>query len=207
MIYRRFKRVFDFTSSLLLITALALPITVIALLVRVALGSPVLFRQERMGMGKKSFTIYKFRTMSLARNPDGELMPDQERLTKLGSFLRSASLDELPELFCILKGSMSVIGPRPLPVDYLPYFTERELLRFTVRCGLIPPEVRYSSTMPTWDEQLSWDVEYAEKLSPKLDAGIFLSVFRSLSARNKKDYGKYARPSLPEEREKRQAVI
>ena len=200
MIYRYVKRAFDFTSSLFVMIVLALPMAVLALLIRIKLGAPVLFRQERMGMEEKPFTIYKFRTMMDIRSANGNLLPDRERLTKFGAFLRSTSLDELPELFCILRGNMSVIGPRPLPMGDLPYYTARERLRFTVRSGLIPPEILFGNTMPTWDEQLSWEADYAENLTFMMDIRIFFSVFRGLLTRKKEDYGEYARPSLPEER-------
>lgn len=200
MIYRYGKRLFDIAASLLMILVLALPMAILALLVRLRVGKPVLFRQERSGMGERPFILYKFRTMTNARGEDGTLLPDGKRLTRLGAFLRSSSLDELPELFCILKGDMSAVGPRPMPTNYLPYFTSRERLRFSVRSGLVPPEVLYRNTTPTWSEQLSWDADYAAHPTFLLDIRILLSVFRCLGARREKNYGAYTRSSLPEER-------
>ena len=130
------KRLLDILLSLCLLIVLSPVLLTLAVLVRVRLGSPVLFTQERPGYGEKIFTLYKFRTMTDERDGDGNLLPDSERLTSFGKFLRASSLDELPEFFNILKGDMSLIGPRPLLVSYLPYYTKEEALRHTVRPGL-----------------------------------------------------------------------
>ena len=130
------KRLFDIVLALLILVAFCWLYLIVAVLVRVKLGSPVLFKQPRPGKDEKVFDMYKFRTMTDERDADGNLMPDEVRLTKFGNMLRKTSLDELPELFCILKGDMSFVGPRPLLVKYLPYYNERERLRHSVRPGL-----------------------------------------------------------------------
>ena len=142
---------------------------VLCVLVRVKLGSPVLFRQERPGKNEKIFTLCKFRTMTDEKDADGNLLPDAVRLTKFGKFLRATSLDELPELFNILKGDMSIIGPRPLLVSYLPYYTEREKLRHTVRPGLTGLAQVSGRNFLDWDRRLEKDVEYVEHLSFRMD--------------------------------------
>lgn len=142
---------------------------VLCVLVRVKLGSPVLFRQERPGKSEKIFTLCKFRTMTDEKDADGKLLPDAVRLTKFGKFLRATSLDELPELFNILKGDMSIIGPRPLLVSYLPYYTEREKLRHSVRPGLTGLAQVSGRNFLDWDRRLEKDVEYVEHLSFGMD--------------------------------------
>lgn len=135
--YKKYiKRILDIVASLLVII-IFLPIyLLVGILVRIKLGSPVLFKDKRPGKDGKIFTLYKFRTMNDKKDENGELLPDSERLTKFGKFLRSASIDELPEMFNILKGDMSLIGPRPLAVCYLPYYNEKEKHRHDVRPGL-----------------------------------------------------------------------
>ena len=135
--YKCVKRFFDIVSSLIAIIILALPMMILAILIRVKLGGPVLFKQERPGKNGKIFTLIKFRTMTNQCDENGELLPDEVRLTKFGVFLRSTSLDELPELFNILKGDMSVIGPRPLLVQYLPRYNEHQAQRYF---ATYPPE-------------------------------------------------------------------
>ena len=130
------KRFIDIILSLLVIVCFCWLYAIVAILVRIKLGSPVLFKQARPGKDEKIFNMYKFRTMTDARDANGELLPDEVRLTSFGSFLRKTSLDELPEFFNILKGDMSFIGPRPLLVKYLPYYNERERLRHSIRPGL-----------------------------------------------------------------------
>jgi lipopolysaccharide/colanic/teichoic acid biosynthesis glycosyltransferase len=128
--------------------------------VRVLHGSPVLFRQQRPGLHGKPFTMYKFRTMTDARDAEGNLLPDAERLTRFGRFLRSTSLDELPELFNVVKGEMSLVGPRPLLMRYLPYYTEKERLRFTVRPGITGLAQILGRNNLGWNERLALDVSY-----------------------------------------------
>ena len=136
-----FKRFFDFTLSLLAIIILSPLLLILSFLVLCNMGAPILFKQKRVGKNEKIFTMYKFRTMNNKKDADGNLLPDDQRVTKFGKFLRSTSLDELPELFNILKGDLSIIGPRPLLVEYLPYYTEEERHRHDVRGGLTVPEV------------------------------------------------------------------
>lgn len=163
------KRCLDFLLSLCGIIVLSPILLVLCVLVRVKLGSPVIFKQERPGKNEKIFTLCKFRTMTDERDENGELMPDAVRLTKFGKFLRATSLDELPELFNILKGDMSIIGPRPLLVSYLPYYSEREKLRHTVRPGLTGLAQVSGRNFIDWDRRLQKDVEYVENLSFKMD--------------------------------------
>lgn len=163
------KRCLDFLLSLCGIIVLSPILLVIYILVRIKLGSPAIFKQERPGKNEKIFTLCKFRTMTDKRDENGELMPDAVRLTKFGKFLRAASLDELPELFNILKGDMSIIGPRPLLVSYLPYYSERERMRHSVRPGLTGLAQVSGRNFIDWDRRLQKDVEYVENLSFRMD--------------------------------------
>ena len=168
--YGRFiKRWLDFLLSFIGIVVLSPVLIVLAFLVRFKLGSPVLFKQERPGRNEKIFTLCKFRTMTDKRDGEGNLLPDSERLTKFGKLLRATSLDELPELFNILKGDMSIIGPRPLLVSYLPYYTEEEKLRHTVRPGLTGLAQVSGRNFIDWDKRMEKDVEYVKNLSFRMD--------------------------------------
>ena len=198
--YKFFKRLFDIVSAILLFIILLPLFFILIILVRINLGSPVFFKQERTGMHEKSFKIIKFRTMTDAKDQYGNYLPDEHRVTKFGKFLRSTSLDELPELFCIINGSMSVIGPRPLPPMYDTYYTESEKARFKVRSGLIPPDVARSQAVITWDDQFECEVEYAMNLSFLIDVKVFLSVFKVMKERSTTDYGSYVRQPLNMER-------
>lgn len=171
--YERFlKRPIDILCALAAIIVFSWLYIIVAVLVRVKLGSPVLFTQDRPGKDEKIFKLYKFRTMTDARDENGKLLPDDVRLTKFGKFLRSTSLDELPEAFNILKGDMSVIGPRPLLVEYLPYYTEEERLRHAVRPGLSGwAQVNGRNTVD-WDQRLKFDIEYVKKITLKKDMEI-----------------------------------
>ena len=163
------KRGLDFLLSLCGIIVLSPVLAVLWVLVRVKLGSPVLFKQERPGKGERIFTLCKFRTMTDEKDAQGNLLPDAVRLTKFGRFLRGTSLDELPELFNILKGDMSIIGPRPLLVSYLPYYTEQEKLRHSVRPGLTGLAQVSGRNFLDWDRRLEKDVEYVKNLSFAMD--------------------------------------
>lgn len=168
--YRRFiKRWLDFLLSFIGIVVLSPVLIMLAALVRMKLGSPVLFRQERPGRDEKIFTLCKFRTMTDKKDGEGKLLPDSERLTKFGKLLRATSLDELPELFNILKGDMSIIGPRPLLVSYLPYYTEEEKLRHKVRPGLTGLAQVSGRNFIDWDKRMEKDVEYVKNLSFFMD--------------------------------------
>lgn len=151
-----------------------------ALIVKHKLGSPVIFKQERPGKDEKIFKLYKFRTMTDERDSEGNLLPDGERLTQLGRFLRSTSLDELPELFNIAKGDMSFIGPRPLLVQYLPYYTEREKHRHDVRPGLSGLAQVNGRNLVKWDERLAFDIDYVDNITFKGDVVILLKTIRKV---------------------------
>lgn len=175
--YKCVKRFFDIVSSLLAIIVLAVPMVILAVLIRVKLGGPVLFKQERPGKDGRIFTLIKFRTMTNACDENGELLPDEVRLTKFGVFLRSTSLDELPELFNILKGDMSVIGPRPLLVQYLPRYNEHQLRRHLVRPGLTGWAQVNGRNAISWEQKFDYDVEYVENVNLFLDIKIiFMTV-------------------------------
>ena len=198
--YRLVKRGFDISSSILLLIAISPLMALLAILVRVQLGKPILFKQVRSGKKMKNFSLYKFRTMTDKKDADGNLLPDSERLTRFGRFLRSSSLDELPELFNIIKGNMSVIGPRPLLPKYNPYYKKHELTRFNVRPGLVTPGSQDSSPNISWDKQFEYESKYAETLSIRSDLKIFFSVFGMLIKRSESNYGNEERKSLCEER-------
>ena len=179
MIYRRFvKRLLDICISGIALIILSPVLLIVAVLVRVKLGSPVIFHQERPGLREKIFTLCKFRTMTDERDENGELLPDSVRLTAFGSFLRKSSLDELPELWNIFKGDMSLIGPRPLLVSYLPWYTEREKLRHTVRPGLTGLAQVSGRNFIEWDKRLEKDVEYVEQLSFWMDLKVLVKTIQ-----------------------------
>lgn len=197
------KRLLDILISAAAIILLLPLYLILYVLVYFSMGSPVFFRQERVGKNQKIFEMMKFRSMTDEMDADGNLLSDGERLTKLGNFLRKTSLDEIPELLNVLKGDMSIVGPRPLLVEYLPYYSEREKLRFEVRGGLIPPDALYGSVTPSWDDQLEFEAEYAEKISFSLDVKIILKTFGLLFKRVESDFGQYDRESLSTERERK----
>lgn len=177
MIYKYIKRILDIISSLLAIIILSPLLAVTSVLVKTKLGSPVLFRQERPGKDEKIFTLMKFRTMTDERDENGELLPDEVRLTKFGKFLRSTSIDELPELFNILKGDMSVIGPRPLLVQYLPRYNEHQHRRHEVKPGLSGWAQVNGRNAISWEEKFDFDVEYVDNYSFLMDIKIlFMTV-------------------------------
>ena len=163
--YLAFKRTFDFISSLFLFIVISPLFLILAVLVRVNLGTPIFFHQIRSGKGMKSFGMVKFRTMTNDKDADGNLLPDEQRFTKFGKWLRSSSLDELPELLNIIKGDMAVIGPRPLPPVYDDYYTEEEKKRFLVRGGLVTPDSVDPSPVISWDKQLQYEADYGENVS------------------------------------------
>lgn len=164
-IYRRyFKRPMDIALSLIALIVLSPVILIVAILVRLKLGSPVIFKQKRPGLHEKIFTMYKFRTMTDERDENGELLPDSMRLTKFGKFLRSTSLDELPELWNILKGDMSIVGPRPLLVEYLPLYNEQQRRRHEVRPGLTGLAQVSGRNSISWEERFALDVEYVDNV-------------------------------------------
>lgn len=187
MYQKYFKRPLDFIMALLGLIILSPLLLVIAILVRIKLGSPVIFKQPRPGLNEEIFTLYKFRTMTDERDENGELLPDEVRLTSFGKFLRSTSLDELPELWNILKGDMSFVGPRPLLVQYLPYYTDEEKRRHDVRPGLTGLAQINGRNMADWEERLKLDVRYVDSLSFCLDLIIFFRTINRVIFR--KDVG------------------
>lgn len=187
--YKYIKRALDFCAALCALIVLSPILLIVAILVRTKLGSPVLFKQKRPGMidkktgEEKIFTLCKFRTMTDERDENGELLPDEIRLTKFGKFLRSTSIDELPELINILKGDMSFIGPRPLLVQYIPLYSEEQRKRHLVRPGLSGwAQVNGRNTV-SWQEKFSLDVEYVGKISFALDTKIFFMTIMSVLKR------------------------
>ena len=175
--YKCVKRFFDIVSSLIAIIILALPMMILAILIRVKLGGPVLFKQERPGKNGKIFTLITFRTMTNQCDENGELLPDEVRLTKFGVFLRSTSLDELPELFNILKGDMSVIGPRPLLVQYLPRYNEHQAQRHLVSPGLTGWAQVNGRNAISWEQKFDYDVEYVKNMNLFFDIKIiFMTI-------------------------------
>lgn len=181
MIYRLFvKRMLDIVLSLTALLILSPVLLIVAVLVRCKLGSPVLFRQERPGKDEKIFTLCKFRTMTDKKDAEGNLLPDHQRLTRFGKLLRASSLDELPELFNILKGDMSIIGPRPLLVSYLPYYTEEEKLRHSVRPGLTGLAQVSGRNFIDWDRRLEKDVEYVRHLSFGMDLRVLMLTVKTV---------------------------
>ncbi|MCR4738986.1 MAG: sugar transferase [Lachnospiraceae bacterium] len=178
MLYRKYiKRILDIILSLSAMIILSPVYLVLFVLIRVKLGSPVFFFQDRPGLKGRVFHMYKFRSMTDERDEKGELLPDEKRLTPFGKKLRSTSLDELPELFCILKGDMSIVGPRPLLVQYLPLYNERQSHRHDVRPGLTGWAQVNGRNSITWEEKFEYDVEYTEKYSFLMDLKIiFMTV-------------------------------
>lgn len=177
-VYERFfKRPLDILCALLALTVFCWLYAIVAILVRVKLGSPVIFKQNRPGKNEKIFTLYKFRTMTDEKDENGNLLPDEVRLTKFGRFLRKTSLDELPEAFNILKGDMSVVGPRPLLVTYLPYYSETEKHRHDVRPGLSGWAQIHGRNYVSWDERLALDIEYVNKITFSRDLSVVFNSF------------------------------
>lgn len=173
---RFFKRALDILCSLMAILVFWWLYAIVAILVRVKLGSPVLFTQERPGKNEKIFKLYKFRTMTDARDENGELLPDGVRLTRFGRLLRSTSLDELPEVFNILKGDMGVVGPRPLLVKYLPLYNETQRRRHEVRPGLTGYAQVHGRNSVSWEDKFRMDVEYVDHVTFTGDVKIILGT-------------------------------
>lgn len=195
--YRTFlKRFFDITISGFAIIVLLPVFFVLCIYVLVFLGRPVLFGQDRIGKGEKPFTLYKFRSMSNKKDEHGNLLPESERLTKAGILLRSSSLDELPELWSVFIGKMSLVGPRPMPTYYGPYFLPNERKRHTVRGGLIPPDSLSGKAVTTYEEQFKYECDYANNVSLWLDIKVVFATFKILFLRVEEDYGTCERPHL-----------
>jgi undecaprenyl phosphate N,N'-diacetylbacillosamine 1-phosphate transferase len=178
------KRVFDFLSALCVLILLSPLLLVLAILVRVRLGSPILFSQERPGRNERIFRVYKFRTMTNQRDGQGKLLADDRRLTAFGRFLRSSSLDELPELFNILIGDMSVVGPRPLLVEYLPLYSPIQRRRHDVRPGLTGLAQINGRNSLSWEAKFEYDVDYVDNMSFLLDLRIMIKTVRKVIRRD-----------------------
>jgi lipopolysaccharide/colanic/teichoic acid biosynthesis glycosyltransferase len=177
------KRVFDFLAAMFALVALSVPLIAVGMLVRVRLGSPVLFKQTRPGRGGRPFEMLKFRTMTDERDAAGRLKPDSERLTDFGRWLRATSLDELPELWNVLKGDMSLVGPRPLLMHYLPLYSPRQARRHEVRPGITGWAQVNGRNALTWQQKFELDVWYVENRSFWLDLRILWLTVRSVLRR------------------------
>ncbi len=176
-----FKRLFDF----IIVLCVLMMIWPILLLITIWLhfankGAGAFFTQERVGKGEKPFKIYKFKSMTDERDANGDLLPDAQRLTAIGAFIRKTSIDELPQLFNVLKGDMALIGPRPLLPEYLPYYTERERLRHTVRSGISGWAQVHGRNNLTWNQKLEYDAYYVEHLSLKMDLIVLLVTVKNI---------------------------
>lgn len=178
------KRLLDIFCSLVVLVLFWWLYIILAILVRIKLGSPILFKQQRPGKNEKIFNMYKFRTMTDARDENGNLLPDEMRLTKFGKILRATSLDELPEIFNILKGDMSLIGPRPLLVQYLPRYNEEQHHRHDVRPGLTGYAQAHGRNAISWEEKFTMDVWYTEHVSMKTDFRVIIDTIKTVLKRD-----------------------
>ncbi|KJS10383.1 MAG: sugar transferase [Peptococcaceae bacterium BRH_c8a] len=181
-IYKRYiKRPMDFILSLSALIVLSPVLLIVGMLVRVKLGSPVIFKQKRSGLNETIFTLYKFRTMTDERDENGGLLPDEVRLTEFGKFLRATSLDELPELWNIVRGDMAIVGPRPLLIHYLPLYNDNQKRRHDVRPGLSGLAQVSGRNALNWEDRLNLDVEYVDNISFINDWKIiFLTIKKAL---------------------------
>lgn len=193
MYQKFFKRFFDVVLSGCALLVLSPVLLIVAILVRTKLGSPVIFCQERPGKDEKIFKMYKFRSMTDDRDENGELLPDDVRLTKFGRLLRSTSLDELPELWNILKGDMSIVGPRPLLVRYLLRYNETQRRRHEVRPGLTGLSQVCGDVDMTWERQFALDVEYTKNITLLGDVKILIMTVKRVLVRSQHNYGAYVR--------------
>ena len=183
-IYQKYiKRILDFVLSFIAFVVLSPVLLVTAALVRVKLGKPVIFCQERPGKDEKIFKLYKFRTMTDERDENGQLLPDDVRLTKFGKTLRSTSLDELPELWNIVKGDMSIVGPRPLLVRYLPLYNATQKHRHDVRPGFTGLAQVHGRNSISWEEKFDWDIRYVNHVTFFTDVKIILDTVRTVLKR------------------------
>ena len=181
---KHIKRLLDFTLSLLALIILSPVLLVTAALVRIKLGSPIIFHQERPGKSEKIFRLYKFRSMTDERDENGNLLPDDQRLTRFGQILRSTSLDELPELWNILRGDMSIVGPRPLLVKYLPLYNEEQRHRHDVRPGLTGWAQANGRNAISWEEKFKLDVWYVQHISFWVDVKVIFMTVKKVFCRD-----------------------
>ncbi len=177
------KRPLDCILALGALVVLSPILVITAILVRTKLGSPVLFTQERPGRDERTFKLFKFRTMTDERNENGELLPDEERLTSFGKMLRTTSLDELPELWNIIKGDMALVGPRPLLVKYLPRYSPEQHRRHEVRPGLTGYAQAHGRNAVTWEDKFKMDVWYVDHLTFKTDVGVIIDTVKAVLKR------------------------
>ena len=175
-----FKRLFDFIVSLIAFIVLSPLLLVLSLIVRIKLGSPIIFKQKRPGLNEKLFTLYKFRTMNNSKDEHGVLLSDSERLTKFGKFLRATSLDELPSLLNIIKGDLSIVGPRPLLVEYLSLYNDEQKKRHSVRPGLTGLAQVKGRNAISWEEKFHLDLLYMSKISLFYDIMIILLTIKKV---------------------------
>ncbi|CZQ94062.1 sugar transferase [Trichococcus ilyis] len=184
MFYRHYgKRLLDFVAALIALVFLSPILLIVAVLVRAEIGSPIIYRQQRPGLNESIFTLYKFKTMTDEKDKNGHLLPDKQRLTKFGRLLRATSLDELPELFNILKGNMAIVGPRPLLVKYLPLYNSRQRRRHEVRPGLTGLAQVSGRNAISWEDKFDLDVTYIENLSLLGDLKIILRTIKKVAAK------------------------
>ena len=178
------KRLFDLAVAFIALLVLAAPLLGLSLLIRCKLGSPVLFKQVRPGLQEQPFTMVKFRTMTDERSPEGALLPDARRLTPFGSFLRASSLDEVPELWNVLKGDMSLVGPRPLLMEYLPLYTSEQARRHEVRPGITGWAQVNGRNAISWEDKFALDVWYVDHSSFWLDVRILWMTVKKVLVRD-----------------------
>ncbi|MCI9127064.1 MAG: sugar transferase [Eubacterium sp.] len=200
-IYQRYiKRFIDILLSFFTLVMLSPVLIIVAIMIRSKLGSPVIFRQERPGLNEKIFCLYKFRSMTDEKDEKGNFLPDEIRLTKFGKLLRSTSLDELPELWNILKGDMSLVGPRPLAKIYLSYYYDNERIRHSVRPGLTGLAQVNGRNSISWEEKFKYDIEYVNNVSIELDFRIILKTIQKVLKRSDIGQAEAAPQSLHIER-------
>lgn len=182
--YKKYlKRVLDIVCSIIFIFSFWWLYIVVAIMVRIRLGSPILFKQERPGLNGKIFTMYKFRSMTNMKNKDGKLLSDEERLPRFGKILRATSLDEIPEIFNVLKGEMSLVGPRPLLVEYLPRYNEFQARRHEVKPGITGwAQINGRNTI-SWEDKFKYDVEYVDKYDLIFDLKIIYLTLKKVIIR------------------------